>query len=577
MRVNTETRPAVRSRALGTGLAALIGIVFFAVSVGWEKLDPRNIGWLTFGDQQTHWLGWQFFANDTWRWPIGANPQYGWERMNSIVFTDSFPGLAVIFKLLGIDVVDNGQFFGIGFLLGAVALFVGAYRVFDRLGFDLWPALLAAALLGTTPVFWWMQRWYPALSSGVGLLVWALYLYLDADRAPPRAGWRWLVLLFLAIVTQAYLVIAVLAFFVATLIRRLPRNSAEALRLLAVLFGTAAFCGFVMYVFGYYTVPSKWAQTGGYGWYSANLLGLFDPNGASILIPDLPSISGQHEPTALGLGSLLLLASLGIQRLRGRASFGLRSIASAHRVLALILVMLVLLAITNTISLGSWSFRVPLPHRVEHALSIFRSSARFIWPALIVIISATILLVRRHVRYATTLFVVALVVQIGDSSHELQSVSQRVDGTSINIGVDREFWQRVPSDYAIIATHPAASLGFDWAQCSYAAVTSGRVGQCGYFSRVQGLEDVNRSQSNALFSGRLENSVVYWISIGWLESHRDALLPVYGETLDDVQVARGVRGLSDGAVLIFPNCRSHNSCEFLGANTQTLGRFLREL
>jgi hypothetical protein len=577
MRVNIETRPAVRSRALGTGLAAGIGLVFSAVSVGWEKLDPRNIGWLTFGDQQQHWLGWQFFVNDSWRWPLGANPQYGWERMNSIVFTDSFPGLAVLFKALGIDVVDKGQFFGIGFLLGAIALFVGAYRVFDRLGFDLWSALLAAALLGTTPVFWWMQRWYPALSSGVGLLVWALYLYLDDDRAPPRVGWRWLVLLFLAIVTQAYLVIAVIAFFVATLLRRFPRNKAEALQLLAVLVGVSVFCAFIMYVFGYYTVPSKWAQTGGYGWYSANLLGLFNPNGASILIPDLPSISGQYEPTALGLGSLLLLASLGIQCLRIRTSFGLRSIASAHRALALILVMLVLLAITNTISLGSWSFRVPLPHRLEHGLSIFRSSARFMWPALIVVIATAILLVRRHVRRATALLVVALVVQIADSSHELRSVSQRANGTSIDIDVDRDFWQRVPSDYVVITTHPAASLGFDWAQCSYAAVTSGRVGQCGYFSRVQGLEDVNRSQSNALFSGQLDSSAVYWMSIGWLESHREALLPVYGETLDDVQVVRGIRGLSDEAVLVFSNCRSHDSCRFLGTNTQTLGRFLREL
>jgi hypothetical protein len=194
-----------------------------------------------------------------------------------------------------------------------------------------------------------------------------------------------------------------------------------------------------------------------------------------------------------------------------------------------------------------------------------------------VIISATILLVRRHVRYATALLVVALVVQIADSSHELRSVSQRADGTSINIDVDRDFWQRVPSDYAVITTHPAASLGFDWAQCSYAAVTSGRVGQCGYFSRVQGLEDVNRSQSNELFAGQLEKSAVYWMSIGWLESHREVLLPVYGEALDDVQVVRGIRGLSDGAVLIFSNCRSHDSCGFLGANTQTLGRFLREL
>ena len=123
--------------------------------------------------------------------------------MNSIVFTDSFPGLALFFKALNLEVFDNGQYFGIGLLVSAVALFLGGRKLFLRLGLSFWPALLAAAILSTTPLFWWMQRWYPALSSGVPLLVWAFYIYLDKELSSPRLFRRWLALLVAALATQA--------------------------------------------------------------------------------------------------------------------------------------------------------------------------------------------------------------------------------------------------------------------------------------------------------------------------------------------------------------------------------------
>jgi hypothetical protein len=64
-----------RSRFGGDLLAALTGFAFFSFSVGLEKLNPRNVAWLKFGDQQQHLLGWWFYSSDQWRWPLGANPK----------------------------------------------------------------------------------------------------------------------------------------------------------------------------------------------------------------------------------------------------------------------------------------------------------------------------------------------------------------------------------------------------------------------------------------------------------------------------------------------------------------------
>jgi hypothetical protein len=571
--MQVQRRRAIR----GDILASVCGALFFALSVGVEKLDPRNVSWLTFGDQQTHWLGWRFFAADSWRWPLGANPTYGWERMNSIVFTDSFPGLAIIFKAVDVDMFDKGQYFGLGFLISSIALFVGGQRLFSHLGLRFWSAIVAAALLGTTPLFWWMQRWYPALSSGVPMLVWAFYFYLDSGGVLRRLLFRWSALLLAAVATQAYLVIAVFAFFAATITQRFFKDRREFRALIGTTATIVVLCVAVMYVLGYYTVPSKWAQTGGYGWYSANLLGLIDPNESSRWVPNLPSISGQYEPTALSTGSLILVMILVGTLLVARTSFGLMTHFRQHLPLIGILFVLALIAITNTVSLGSWSAKIPLPQRLEHGLSVFRSSARFIWPTVVVLSTCIIALAARRFRTATAMLAVVLVIQVVDYSYEFNAVSKQQDGQSAAIGFDPDFWQRVPSGYTTISAHPAASLGSGWAECAYAAVQTGRSAQCGYFSRVQGLERVNHLQSEALLTGNLDKSTVYWVSTGWLRANREILVNVYA--LSDLKVHVLGAGAVVGSfeVLLFPNCEARDWCSFLGHRRETLGKFLRSL
>ena len=49
-------------------------------------------------DPATHFLGWHFFRNEPWHLPLGLNWAYGMEMSSSIVYTDSIPLLALIFK-----------------------------------------------------------------------------------------------------------------------------------------------------------------------------------------------------------------------------------------------------------------------------------------------------------------------------------------------------------------------------------------------------------------------------------------------------------------------------------------------
>ena len=563
------------NRLGGDIVAALSGLTFFVWSVGVDKLDPKNLGWLTFGDQQAQWLGWRFFASDSWRWPLGLNPRYGWEQTNSIVVTDSFPGLAMIFKVLDLTSFNSGQYFGVGLLLASIALFVGGQRLFAYLGLGLGPAIFATALLGTTPVFWWMQRWYPALSSGVPMLVWALYFYLNKVCTLRAFAVRWMILLLMGILTHAYLVISISALLVAAIVQRCLKNRGEirGLVLISVVMGLAS--GGLMYVLGYFTIPSKWAQTGGYGWYSANLLGLIDQNGASRWIPDLPSTPSQYEPTALGTGTILLLLVLVVKGCVARRAFGLQRMIRNNLPLTTVLVVLLLLSVTNTISIGSWTLKFPLPHRLEHGLSIFRSSVRFLWPILIALSVVIIVIAVRHLRFATATLVIVLVIQVVDYGREIDLVSGQPNESAIAVQYDESFWEKVPADYEILAAHPAENLGTGWAECALAAAETRRVGQCGYFSRVKDLSPISQQQTEAFLSGDLALTTIYWVSNGWLKANREALTSSYGVEDKQVYALSDERILPSAVVLVFPGCHLHEDCSFLGTERQTLGRFLR--
>jgi hypothetical protein len=56
-------------------------------------------------------LGWYFFQNDIWRFPLGSNPNYGEEIASSIVYTDSIPILAFLFKSIRSLIPGNFQYF----------------------------------------------------------------------------------------------------------------------------------------------------------------------------------------------------------------------------------------------------------------------------------------------------------------------------------------------------------------------------------------------------------------------------------------------------------------------------------
>ena len=93
-------------------LFLLISLICIVGVLGFENTNFQKTAWL-YGnnDASFYQLGWYFFQNDVWRFPLGSNTNFGYEIASSIVYTDSIPILAFIFKLFKSFIPENFQYF----------------------------------------------------------------------------------------------------------------------------------------------------------------------------------------------------------------------------------------------------------------------------------------------------------------------------------------------------------------------------------------------------------------------------------------------------------------------------------
>ena len=81
-------------------LFLLISFAWLVSVVGLNNISFQSTEWLYQGnDSELPQMGWYFFKNDIWRFPLGSNPNYGTNYGSSIVFADSIPILSILFKI----------------------------------------------------------------------------------------------------------------------------------------------------------------------------------------------------------------------------------------------------------------------------------------------------------------------------------------------------------------------------------------------------------------------------------------------------------------------------------------------
>ncbi|OAB50374.1 DUF6311 domain-containing protein [Pseudomonas thivervalensis] len=492
-------------------LPILLGALAFLLVIGPRVLDPTNIAWLGEGDAATHYMGWAFFRNSPWTFPLGMNPSYGLELGNGIIFSDSNPLLAFLFKPFNAWLPETFQYFGLWLLACFILQAWFAWKLVGLLTPSLWIRLLGAGLFVFSPPMFLRMGGHLSL-SGHFLILAALYLALRPGLQKRRLAWG--VLLAATALVHAYLLAMVALIWLADLAsqaikERLSRR--EALIELGGLFLLVAFC---CWQAGYFSVGGG-TVAGGYGLYRLNVMSLVNPSGWSYTLRDMPQGPGDYEGfNYLGLGVIMLAICAGVAWLQGNT--GLANAVRHRRLLLWALIGLTLFSLTNHLGIGMQNVHYWLPKPLELLANIFRAAGRMFWPVFYTIVFAVIFLVIRgnKPRTAACLLAIALVVQVLDTRAGWAGLRQsRMTPTASSwpTSMNDPFWASAARHYSKVRTLLPQNQPDNWLLTSQYALTHGLETDGVYLGRMsdRAIERALRNAEQMLASGQYAADSLY--------------------------------------------------------------------
>ncbi|TVT85781.1 DUF6311 domain-containing protein [Pseudomonas sp. H3(2019)] len=529
----------------------LLGVVAFFMVIGPRALDPQNIAWLESGDPATHYLGWVFFRHSAWTFPLGLNPSYGLELGNAVIFSDSNPLLALLFKPFSSWLPGTFQYFGIWLLACFVLQAWFAWKLLGLATPSVVLRLLGTGLFLFSPPMFLRMGGHLSL-SGHFLILAALYLALHPGVQKRRLAWG--SLLAATALVHAYLLAMVASIWVADLAGRTRKGQMTrrtALIELLVLFLLVTLC---CWQAGYFSIADGMAS-GGFGFYRMNLLSVIDSSGWSSILPDLPEAGGDYEGfNYLGSGTLLLAICAAVVLLRRTTDFG--SAVRRLPILLLALMCLTLFALSNEIGVGLLNFHYPLPGIIVKLANIFRASGRMFWPVFYVIVFAVIFLVVRgnRPRTAMCLLALALFVQVVDTRSGWAGLrqSRMMAPTAEWPTMLRDpFWASAASHYTNIRTLQPQNQPQRWQLIASYAATHGLKTDTAYLGRMSStaLEQAQQKASRMLETGQYDPDSLYILDDN---SMLDAVKSVHSET--------DLLARVDGLVVLAPGWKQCSQC-----------------
>jgi hypothetical protein len=532
-------------------LPLLLGVLAFFCVIGPQALDPQNIAWLEQGDPATHYLGWAYFRHSPWTFPLGLNPFYGLELGNSIIFSDSNPLLALLFKPFNAWLPATFQYFGLWLLACFVLQAWFGWKLLGLMTGNPLIRLLGTGLLVFSPPMFLRMGGHLSL-SGHFLILAALYLALLPNLYRRRLAWG--ALLAVTAMVHAYLLAMVALIWVADLLGK--TFSQQLTRRQGLLEGVSLFAvvSVCCWQVGYFAIADG-AQSGGFGLYRMNLLSPLDPAGWSLILPDLPKASGDYEGFNYpGLGVLLLVPLALIAWLRNRQP--LKDELRVRPWLMLALIGLSLFALSNQIGVGAHTFSYPLPKIAIKLANVFRASGRMFWPVLYaLILMVMFLLVRGYrPRIVVALLALALTLQVVDTRNGwmgLRNGKMMTPSAEWATPMRDPFWASAAAHYPNIRSLMPQNQSERWQVIADFAATHGLKTDAVYLGRMSStaLEQARQKTQRMLESGQYDADSLYILDDTVLA---DAAKSVNSETDLLTRV--------DGLVVLAPGWKRCSQC-----------------
>ena len=492
----------------------LLGAIAFFIVVGFEPLDPVNAGWILGRlDPTQHYLGWLFYRNSEWTFPIGLNPLFGQDLSSSIVYSDSIPLLAIPFKLFGPLLPERFHYFGIWLF---TCFLLQALLTWKILG--IYSKSIALRLLGCglflffPPMLWRINTPAGGHSALVGhfLILWALYLILRPTSS--KRTLLWLLLLSLSVLTHFYIFAIVALLWLADLINHVLAQHDVSVKkgLQEILLGLLCIL-LIAWQVGYFAISASLNNDRGYGFYGMNVLGLFDSQGWSYILESHTNPSSWGEGFAyLGMGVIVAgLAALISLSNRSKDNMDcLKAFFKNHRYLLVLIIFLTVFAISNRVGIGEFSFTYPLPAWLLRIADALRSSARLFWPVHYLLMIAIFIAIVRTFSHKSALAILGacFLIQTADTSKGwLANRQQLAHYQSEDIHVQKlsnTFWSKAPSHYHHLTLVPSVNRPPNWENFSIYAASHGLTTNAVHMARI---DLAKQDESNARLNQQIDS------------------------------------------------------------------------
>jgi hypothetical protein len=370
--------------------SGILGSLFFIYIFGTAILDFTYTDWLMpGGDLSLHYLGWRFFRNSSWYFPFGLMDNIVHPFKISIIYTDSIPLFAVIFKLLSPILPENFQYFGLfGIICYALQGGIGAL-VIRKIGCDSGFSIIGSLFFTLSTVMMYRIYGHTALAAHFIILL-CILVSLEKNHSHKRQILLWSGLFALSAAIHLYFVPMVMIFMFFYLLREYFSskkiiNQCIVLGVsLLVLIGTM----FCLGAFYFIKDPSM----GGLGYFSANLNTFTNPQGSSRFIKDMSvATDGQYEGYAyLGLGMIsfiMFIIFYEIGRMNKLKTVTISETKLFPYILGIVLVFL-LFALSPTITFYRYKlFAYHVIWPFERLWGIFRATGRMTWVIIYIIVT----------------------------------------------------------------------------------------------------------------------------------------------------------------------------------------------
>ena len=411
----------------------LLSIIIFYFQYGVGILNPTNIYWF-LDDPYQSFIGWSFYRNaDFFTYPLFKNYNLGMEIGSTIIYTDSLPLMAILFKPFSQFLPVDFQYLGMWILLCYILMAYFGYKIFNLYITGSYEKLICVLLLLISPIF--LQRFnngHIALMSH-WIILCSFYIYLNKNY---RLRF-WLILILLSSLVHAFILAMVLIIASFSTMKNIFNESISRetmgryLRFSLHLTTIVLFTFFCLYTFGYFDMNSERLDHG-WGGYRLNLLSIINPEGlrtnwsmitGNIFTYENSRIGDYEGFNYLGLGMIINMLLAIFLIINKKIMFS----SANSKLIIIFCLLLIIFSLTNHIAFGPYELlSYNFPEFLKIFTAPFRASGRFFWPVYYIIFISTLVIAFKHLDSKKVLVyaLAILLIQVVDLSGGMRMINR---------------------------------------------------------------------------------------------------------------------------------------------------------